>query len=315
MKSVYSIIVTYNGVKWIDACLKSLLNSRYPTQIIVVDNGSTDTTIPYIKSNFKQVHLIETGKNLGFGQANNWGIGEALKNNADYIFLLNQDAWVEANTLESLIRVQESNPEYGIVSPIHLNGAGNAVDAYFLEYLAKSEIKDYLSKSILNNTNHASVIETSFVNAAGWLLSRECIKKIGGFDPIFFHYGEDRNYTQRVTYHGFKIAIDAGSRLFHDRETRIAEPSSDLTSQFKKDWINELNYFCDIHRQNYQLFIFKRVLKYFGLLTINFVVNDRNKSAYYLKMLKNIAGFLKQIPESRKASSSTQLSSPLYIRV
>ncbi len=304
MKTVYSIVVTYNGIEWIDKCLNSLINSLYPTQIIVIDNGSSDTTISFIKTNFKQVQLIETGKNLGFGQANNLGIAEAIKNNADYFFLLNQDAWVETDTLTSLINVHTGNPDYGIISPVHLNGAGTALDAYFLEYLVKSDIRGYLTNSLFKNIDDLPVIETSFVNAAGWLLSKKCIKVVGGFDPIFFHYGEDRNYTQRTLYHGLKIAVDPNSRLFHDREQRISQSSLTLQSQIKKDFINDLNLFCDITIRNYKTLLFKRILKYKCLFVINLIVVNRNKSEYYFKMLKNIFLYLPKIPNSRRNSLS-----------
>ena len=301
MKKVYTIVVTYNGIKWIDRCLKSLVNSTHATSIIVIDNGSSDETVYFIKSNFNGVQIIETGKNLGFGQANNWGMGEAIKNNADYIFLLNQDAWVEPDSLSSMVQVHEANTVCGIVSPIHLNGDGTALDAYFLKYLVQSDIEEYLSANILNEKSAAHVIETSFVNAAGWLLSKDCIKRIGGFDPIFFHYGEDRNYTQRVIYHGFKILIDTRSQIFHDRELRIAKVT-DVKSQFKTDWINDLNYFCDIHNGKHELLILKRILKYCLLLVVNVGKWNRSKCEYYFKMLKNIVRSLTRISKSRKTS-------------
>src|SRR5690606_31512456 len=62
-----------------------------------------------------------------------------------------------------------------------------------------------------------------FVNAAGWLLSRNILENIGGFDPIFFHYGEDDNYCQRAQYHGFKIGIVPNAFLLHDREDRTPQ--------------------------------------------------------------------------------------------
>ena len=303
MKKVYSIVVTYNGIKWIDKCLNSLINSTHTTYILVIDNGSSDETVTHIKLNFPQVQVIETGINLGFGQANNAGICEALKNNADYVFLLNQDAWVEPDTLLSLIGVHKNKGNYGIVSPIHLNGDGTAIDAYFLDYLAQSNIKGYLSDCILNDDKLHSVIETSFINAAGWLLSRECICKVGGFDPIFFHYGEDRNYTNRVLHCGFKIAIDVKSRLYHDREDRISKPTPDLKAQLKRDWMDDLNQFCDIRQKNFKLLLFKRLLRYSFLLALNLLKWNGSLSAYYWGMVTNIIGSLSKISRSRISTS------------
>lgn len=59
-----------------------------------------------------------------------------------------------------------------------------------------------------------------FINAAGWLLSKKCIETVGGFNPSFFHYGEDENYIQRIKYHNFSVGVLINSKIFHDREFR-----------------------------------------------------------------------------------------------
>jgi GT2 family glycosyltransferase len=88
MKRIYTIIVTYNGMKWIEECLNSILNSSIPVFIIVVDNYSTDGTIKFIKENFSKIILLQQNENLGFGKANNIGISYALKHNADFVFFI-----------------------------------------------------------------------------------------------------------------------------------------------------------------------------------------------------------------------------------
>ena len=92
---IFAIVVTYNGMRWYDRCFGSLRNSDMPVETIVIDNASTDETVSYIKEHFHEVCLIESKENLGFAKANNIGIKRALDNGADYVFLLNQDAWVE----------------------------------------------------------------------------------------------------------------------------------------------------------------------------------------------------------------------------
>src|SRR5688500_16413925 len=107
---VYVVIVTYNGIKWVEECFSSLRNSAYPIQTIVIDNGSTDGTIELVARNFKEVHLIKSKINLGFGKANNMGIRLAYSNDADFIFLLNQDAWIERDTIGDLVNVSLKYP-------------------------------------------------------------------------------------------------------------------------------------------------------------------------------------------------------------
>ncbi|MDE7397344.1 MAG: glycosyltransferase, partial [Muribaculum sp.] len=95
MMKILSIIVTYNGMRWIDRCIKSVLDSSISTDIYVIDNFSTDNTVEHIKKMYHRVMVYETNENLGFGKANNIGLKYALDNSYDYVYLLNQDAWIE----------------------------------------------------------------------------------------------------------------------------------------------------------------------------------------------------------------------------
>ncbi len=282
-------------MQWIEKCLNSLLGSSYPVHVVVIDNGSKDETLPFIGHHFPQVQLIETGKNLGFGQANNIGLALAIKNNADHVFLLNQDAYVEPDTISSLIRVQNENPGFGILSPLHFNGQGSALDAYFLNYLIESD------KHALEQIKDHSLISTRFVNAAAWLMTTACIRQTGGFDPIFFHYGEDQNYARRALFHGFKIGIYTGARIYHDREQRIAKPDSAEAIR-KKDWIHFLNQACDINKPQYMPLIARRLLRYSVQLVPALLSFNKTRIAYNFFMARKIAASIPQIAKSRKIS-------------
>lgn len=205
-KNIYVIIVTYNGMKWLNKCINSVNQSDIPLDVIVVDNDSQDGTIEFIKENFKEVHLIATGKNLGFGKANNIGIREALRKGADYIYLLNQDAYLKPNTISNLVQFKEQNPKYGILSPMQYNGEGTDLDPNFKQNLP-------LNNSLDENT----VMDIDFVMAAHWLLTRDCIEKVGLFDPIFKHYGEDNDYINRARYHGYSVGVVKTVKGLHDR--------------------------------------------------------------------------------------------------
>ena len=210
---LYTIVVTYNGAEWIKKCLSSLVEAPVVDhKILVVDNGSQDDTVTLIQNHFTQVQLLLPGGNLGFGKANNLGIEKALSAGADYIFLLNQDAWINTNTFPELIRCMEKYPEFGILSPIQLNADGN-LDSQFRKY--------YKTES---NTENQQVDEIKFVNASGWFMTAACIQAVGGFSPLFFHYGEDADYCNRVRYHGFKIGVAKQCSYIHDRGGRAAVP-------------------------------------------------------------------------------------------
>lgn len=209
MKKTIAIVVTYNGMKWINDCLLSIKNSTIEVEIVVVDNNSSDNTLDFVMKNFPSVVLFPQNENLGFGKANNIGMRYALEQNADYVFLLNQDAKVEKDTIEKLIELAENHPEFGILSPIHLNWEASSIEFGFYHSTLFSDL--ILSKNLQNY-----YIEDRFINASCWLLPIKTLKTVGGFDPIFFHYGEDVNYCQRVIYHKLKMVVVPTTKVFHD---------------------------------------------------------------------------------------------------
>jgi GT2 family glycosyltransferase len=228
---IYIIVVTYNAMPWIAKCLES----TKPYSVIVVDNSSTDKTLDFIKKKHPEITVIAQDTNLGFGQANNIGISYALSMAAGSVFLLNQDAYLMDDCLDQLIKIQKHKPEYAILSPVHLNGEGNLLDRNFSLYVRFDSNPNFYSDFILNKPKK-EVYEVPFVNAAGWLLSKKCLETVGGFDPIFFHYGEDDNYCQRVQYHGLKVGVVPTSFLMHDRENREVIKPEKNSAAFFKNW-------------------------------------------------------------------------------
>lgn len=215
---VFAVVVTYKGSLWYERCFSSLSKSNIFINTIAVDNASADNTVEYLKQHFPDVHIIENKENLGFGRANNLGIKYALDHGADFVFLLNQDAWIEPDTMSQLIDIAQSHPNYGILSPVHLNVEKNGVEKLLLKRLDDYRTTDSRLFDDLLFNRLKEVYDTKYVNAAAWLLPRKTIETIGGFDPVFFHYGEDDNYINRVIYHGLKIGICPCVQIVHDND-------------------------------------------------------------------------------------------------
>jgi GT2 family glycosyltransferase len=298
---VFAIIVTYNGMDWIQKCIDSLLLSLNPSAIVVVDNFSTDHTVSFIQVNYPCIRLICLGRNLGFGQANNIGIELAREHGAQYYFLLNQDAWVERDTIGKLINLMKENRKVGVLSPLHLNGSGTDLDLYFKKYLQQSSLGSFLKNTLVCKEPGKGLIRTRFVNAAAWMISVECLDKTGGFDPVFFHYGEDENYAQRVWKHGYEMAIHCDSRIYHDREQRIVAATREIVD-YSKEWIHFLVYSCDINKRGYILFMIKRFLKAFIQVFIHLIFLDIKKLGLDLYMLCRIPFSFLKVRESRARS-------------
>lgn len=210
--AVATIIAAYNAAAYLHTCLQALLQGTMVPHIIIVDNASTDDTRTIIATHYAdEVHLIANARNEGFGRANNIGIQHALQRGYRYFFLLNQDAYVAPDAVEQLYNACEAAPEWALLSPVHLNGTGTALDHGFDAYLRDAQL------SYGQLMQAATYMPIPFVNAAAWMLRRSCIEKTGGFNPVFFHYGEDVNYMHRMHYHGLQAAIWPAAVIRHHR--------------------------------------------------------------------------------------------------
>lgn len=218
MPKIHIIIVTYNAMKWAERCFTSLRNSSLPVKCFVIDNGSSDGTQEYIRTHFPEIDFTQSETNLGFGKANNIGIEKAYKEGADFFYLMNQDAWLYLDTMEKMLDVYHHHPDQssiGIISPIHIDGTEKYLDIFLDQYIAGNYEKTRMISDLYFQTLKP-YYEIRFVNAAHWLLPRKTIETVGGFNPYFFHYGEDDEYVNRIHFHRMKVLLAPGSRAVHD---------------------------------------------------------------------------------------------------
>jgi len=208
---VYTVIATWNGEAWIRNALQSLRNSILPVKTVVVDNASSDATRAIVRGEFPEVFCIELPINQGFGVATNHGIRHALEHGADHVLLLNQDAMIFPDTISELMTVMSASPDIGIASPLHLVPAATKLEPLFHSFIASHV--ELVSDCLLGRMRGAYDIE--FVNAAVWLVRRRVFERVGGFDPVFFMYGEDNDFCARVRYHGFRVCLVPRSRACH----------------------------------------------------------------------------------------------------
>lgn len=209
---VLAIIVSYNFERWMDRCLNSLRQSEHPVDTLIIDNASQDRTVQRIKEEYPEIRLIESRTNLGFGRANNIGMNIALKEGYEAVLLINQDAWIDRDAIGYLAKLCLENPSYGIVSPVHLTGSGGKPDPGFGEYAHIADL-DQLPQE-------AEIIELPFVNAAFWMIRTDVLRQTGGFCPLFYHYGEDKDFVNRLHYHRYRVGYVPKVFGNHDREYR-----------------------------------------------------------------------------------------------
>lgn len=297
MDKLYIVIVTYNGMQWIDQCLESLYQSSIDSKVVIVDNNSKDNTVDHVNKHFPDVTILQQNENLGFGKANNLGISHALKNNADFVFLLNQDAFVEKKSLEKLIELSKGNAQYGVLSPFHLTWEGNSLEYYFSKFILKN-LKIYSDYVLRNDIE--SLYEIPFINAAAWLIPSKIFKTVGGFDPIFYHYGEDNNFCQRVHFHNYKIGVVPEATIYHDSKKRKLQEKFLFSEVYFSNEIKQYQIkFADINR-NVSEKDFRRELSYIKkLIVLNAIRLDLSAVRGYIEKFKILKKNINLIMQSR----------------
>ncbi len=235
MARVLAIVVTYNAMKWVDRCLGSLFDSSERPDVLVVDNGSTDDTRDYVRNRYPRAELVLSDGNPGFGAANNIGLRLAAERGSEFVYLLNQDAWVFPDTIGTLVRAMRMRPDFGILSPVQKNAA-EGLDRQFERkcgrYLSAAASATAAAKTATPSAastttpsaaaaaGGAEAVEVPFVMAAHWLMSVEAIRRVGGFSPAFRQYGEDDNYIDRLHYNGLRCGVVPAVAAVHDRSSR-----------------------------------------------------------------------------------------------
>ncbi len=212
-----AIIVTYNARQWITRCIESVLASTAKPSIIVIDNSSSDGTADFIAATWPSVDVIRLEKNVGFGRTNNVGIAKACQAGVQFLFLLNQDAWVWPTCIQTCIDAADDEA-FGVLSPVQCDYDGKAIHDGFRRYLRDEgiELQEPLgSGGVTQNV--------SFLPAALWLLRSSVIDRVGGSDPSFFLYGEDSEFAARVRHTGLKVGLVSGALGGHREGGRTVD--------------------------------------------------------------------------------------------
>ena len=295
---VLVIIVSYNFERWIDRCLGSLQQSEHPVDIVVIDNASKDCTVQRLKKDYPQIRLIESKTNLGFGKANNIGMQIALEEGYKAVLLMNQDAWISKDSIGTLVKLCQEQPSYGILSPVHLTGNGKKPDPGFGIY-AQMETLTQLPKD-------AGLISLPFINAAFWMIPVSVLKKVGGFCPLFYHYGEDKDFVNRLHYHGYRIGYSPSAFGCHDREYRPLTHEGFLRTEY----VYHLSEYANIRYSFLQAFGYG-VLAIFKKSMESFFKGKFQQSAEFISMGFRLFAKSRDILKYRKQN---QFPNPNYIQ-
>jgi GT2 family glycosyltransferase len=218
------VIVTWNAKDYLVECLESLEKAEnLTTEIIVVDNASTDGTAEAVRHGFPDVTLLETGENLGFSRGNNSGMKLAK---GKYVCLINPDVNVLSGCLSNMYRFMEMNRDIGLLGPAMLGRNGRVLRSgmrfpTLWNTLLRSLAADSFLKQRLNGTwlmhdfAFNELRDMEVLNGWFWMARREAVRDVGPLDASFFMYGEDMDWCTRLRAAGWRVVFYPEAAAVH----------------------------------------------------------------------------------------------------
>jgi GT2 family glycosyltransferase len=184
------IVVNWNKKEYLNDCLASLQAQTFSNfEVILVDNGSTDGSVEYVRQKFPGwVRILRNGRNEGFSGGNNRGIRAAA---GKYIVLLNNDAQADARWLEELVKAAEENPRAGMLaSKIYLQGRTKIIDNVG-HLMYRDGLNRGRGRLEADHGQYDKIEEVFFPSGCAALYRRKMLDEVGLFDEEFFAYGDD----------------------------------------------------------------------------------------------------------------------------
>jgi GT2 family glycosyltransferase len=226
------IVINYRTACDTAACIRSLLDSTVPVEIVVVDNTPNDADLEKSLGFASGATILRASENLGFGRGNNLGIRWALRHSqCKYVFLLNNDTLVQGNSIETLERAMAVQPEVGIMVPriAYLDHpellwyGGGVVD-----WRRASVFTPGINKGI---TEELALRERDVTFATGCALffRRSALIELGGFDPRFFMYEEDVELCLRAREIDVRIRYLPSAFILHRAQGSNADSNHSRT--------------------------------------------------------------------------------------
>lgn len=205
------VIPNYNGIKYIDDCLKSVFKQTVPADVVVVDNGSTDGSLEVIKEKYPDVRLVELGDNTGFATAVNVGIKEAK---TEYIFLLNNDTVIQEDVSEKLLKAIKRYPKAFSVSSKMLALKGEHLIDDTGDYYCALGWAFTLGKDSASD-KHSQKRQVTSACAGAAIYKKSILEEIGAFDDAHFCYLEDVDLGIRARIYGYSNYYEPSAIVYH----------------------------------------------------------------------------------------------------
>lgn len=225
------IVVNWNLKDDTLECIESLLKAGASlSQIILVDNGSTDGSIPTLRNYFQDsLIILDVEENLGYAAGANLGIKYALSQDYKWFLLLNNDTIVAVDFIKEMENASQSSKGYSILTPIILYH-NNPSTIWYLGHRRIGNtlltINPYKNRKLVQTI--PPLIPTDFTNGCAMMINRTVFEKIGLLDASLFMYGEEVDFCWRARLAGFRFACFTAAHIWHkiSKSSQLINPQA-----------------------------------------------------------------------------------------
>lgn len=240
------VIVSWNTAGLLERCLKSFLGvpPAAGTEVVVVDNASSDGTVEMLRAVFPGVQLLQNDCNEGFAGAANRGIAAT---DSRFVLLLNSDTEVPAGVLDSLVEFMDDSPDAGAVGPRLLQPDGEAQPYSYggdprPAYLLGRALLRLTFRRYLHDWSASEVKRVDWVSGACMMIRREALGQVGMLDDNMFMYFEDNDLCLRLRKRGWRVYFNPKLVVTHIGGRSLAKnPAA------RREYYRSLNYFYAKH--------------------------------------------------------------------
>ena len=216
--TVAIILLNWNGQADTRACLASLAQLTYPDyQVIVVDNGSSDDSVPALRRDYPEITVLPTGANLGFAAGNNVGLRYALEHGADYLLMLNNDTVVDPHLLDAFVAASTAHPEAGSLGAkiyyfsdpqrLWYAGARWKTDEADFGHIGGGELDD--------GQTWERECETAYACGCALFTRAALLKQVGLLHPPYFAIFEEADWCYRARRLGYPALFVPTAKVWH----------------------------------------------------------------------------------------------------
>lgn len=214
------VILNWNGQKFLERFLPSVMASTYSNfRVVVADNASTDDSIPFLRSFYPDIRVIELAQNYGFAKGYNEGLKDV---DGDYYVLLNSDVEVQPSWVEPVVELMERDATIGACQPKLLQYDNRSHFEYsgacggWVDWLGYPFARGRIFDECEEDKGQYETVEPIFwASGAAMFVRARLYHELGGLDDFFFAHQEEIDFCWRLQRKGYTVYSCPASVVYH----------------------------------------------------------------------------------------------------